>query len=289
MHLPRKILVAVACTEADGALLDYAAMLAGLFTGASVQLAHVLPEGARKEDAIRQLEPRMPDALRAASCTILEGDRLDALLRFAAAERVDVVVLGHRQARSGRRSLAKRLAMKAPCSVWLVPEGCAPRLGEMLVPVDYSERAADALAMGTAIGAAAGLERCWTLHVRFNGAAATFDEYADIELAGDEEAFAIFQARIDLHGLDVCPVFEESSNVARTILRVAGEKNCDLIIMGTRGRSPAASVLLGSETEQVLIETSVPVLAVKHYGSRLRLLQVLLEDRFRRRGDLRFT
>jgi hypothetical protein len=48
-------------------------------------------------------------------------------------------------------------------------------------------------------------------------------------------------------------------------------------------------VLLGSETEQVIMETRRPVLAVKHFGSRLRLLQVLLEDRFRRRGDLRFT
>jgi sulfate permease, SulP family len=289
MHLPRKILVAVACAEADRALLEYAAMLAALFTGPTVHLAHVLPEGGRREDALRELEPRVPAALRGAACSLLEGDRLDALLQFAAAERADVILLGHRQDRSARRSLARRLAMKAPCSVWLVPEGSPASVGEMLVPVDYSERAADALAMGTAIGAAAGLERCWTLHVRFNGAAATFDEYADIELAGDEEAFAIFQARINLHGVDVCPVFEESSNVARTILRVAGDKKCDLIVMGTRGRSPAASVLLGSETEQVLIETRVPVLAVKHFGSRLRLLQVLLEDRFRQRGDLRFT
>jgi hypothetical protein len=59
--------------------------------------------------------------------------------------------------------------------------------------------------------------------------------------------------------------------------------------MGTRGRSRAASILLGSETEQTMIHTSVPVLAVKAHGANLRLLQVLLDERFRDRSHIRFT
>ena len=290
MQLPRNILVALACAESDRPLLNYAATVARWFGASTVQLAHVLPEGADRVRAAAEIDACIPEPLRQhVSVALLEGDRLDALLQFSAVQRSEVILLGHRRDRSGRRSLARRLAMNAPCSVWLVPKGSPAKLAEMLVPVDYSERAADALSMGTAIGAAAGLERCWSLHVRFNSAATSFEEYADMELAADEDRFAIFQARVNLHGLDLCPLFEESSSVAGTILRVAGEKNCDLLVMGTRGRSPAASVLLGSETEQVIIESRRPVLAVKHYGSRMRLLQVLLESRFRRRGDMRFT
>ena len=80
----------------------------------------------------------------------------------------------------------------------------------------------------------------------------------------------------------------EGADVASTIRRVAEDRRCDLIVMGTRGRSRAASVLLGSETEQTIIESRLPVLAVKHYGARLRLLQALFRERFRKGGDLRF-
>lgn len=49
--------------------------------------------------------------------------------------------------------------------------------------------------------------------------------------------------------------------------------------MGTRGRSRSSAVLLGSETEQVMMDTSVPVLAVKHRGAQLRLRQALADQR----------
>jgi hypothetical protein len=49
----------------------------------------------------------------------------------------------------------------------------------------------------------------------------------------------------------------------------------DLIVMGTRGRSQAAFVLLGSTTSAMMAATSVPLLAVKHYGSHMSLLEAL--------------
>jgi nucleotide-binding universal stress UspA family protein len=73
----------------------------------------------------------------------------------------------------------------------------------------------------------------------------------------------------------VTPIFEESSNVTRAVLRIVDERKCDLIVMSTRGRSSAASILLGSETAQTLMESRVPVLAVKHRGAFMNLFQVL--------------
>jgi hypothetical protein len=49
--------------------------------------------------------------------------------------------------------------------------------------------------------------------------------------------------------------------------------------MSTRGRSQAASVLLGSTTSDVIAGTHVPLLAVKHYGSKMTLLEALLNHR----------
>lgn len=292
------ILVALACDDSDRTLLAYAARLARAWPDAGFHLMHVLPASApspRSADAARtRLLASLPADLIAAAagrttCSVEQGDRLDALLRFAVAEKTDLILLGHRRDSRGRRSTARRLAMKAPCSIWVVPEGASATLERILAPIDFSPRAADALQVATAVAESAGLDELDALHVRFNPASVTFDEYADIEMANECDAFALFVAPIDLHGIHVKPIFEEGSQVSATVLRVAEERGSDLIVMGTRGRSAASAVLLGSETEHVIVASPAPVLAVKHFGSHRRFLEVLLDPRVRQRGDQRFT
>jgi nucleotide-binding universal stress UspA family protein len=271
----RNILVAVSGGASRG-LLDYAAMIGCWDPGARVHLVHVLTHESRCT-ATEDIQACVPRSLARAGLSMITGDRLDALIAHARQIGADVILLGSRAAPRHRRSLARRLAMSAPCSIWLIPDGSPPTLDRILVPVDYSERSADALAVATSIAAAAGLEDCAALHVRFNPAVATFEEYEEIAMADDREAFDIFVARIDLNGVDVTPLYEEGANVATVIGRVASRRQCDLVVMGTRGRSPAASVLLGSETDQVIRETQRPVLAVKHYGASLHLKDALPE------------
>jgi nucleotide-binding universal stress UspA family protein len=50
---------------------------------------------------------------------------------------------------------------------------------------------------------------------------------------------------------------------AGQILRVAEENDCDLIVMGTHGRTGLARLVLGSVAEQVLRKARCPVLTVK--------------------------
>ena len=50
---------------------------------------------------------------------------------------------------------------------------------------------------------------------------------------------------------------------AERILEYAESKECDLIVMGTRGRSGIASLLLGSQVQKVITNSACPVLAVK--------------------------
>jgi nucleotide-binding universal stress UspA family protein len=155
----------------------------------------------------------------------------------------------------------------------------------VLVPVDFSPRSADSLGIATSICEAAGLDECLALHVYFNDAAVTFDEFDEILVENAERAFGIFTAPVDLHGVFARPSFVEAPNVAQTILRVAVEQTSDLIVMGTRGRSASAAVLLGSETEQTLMRAALPVLAVKHFGARMRLFQALRDQRVQRRDS----
>ena len=55
----------------------------------------------------------------------------------------------------------------------------------------------------------------------------------------------------------------EEGAVAEAILRVASDTKCDLIVLGTHGRSGLGRILLGSVAESVLREATCLVLTVK--------------------------
>jgi nucleotide-binding universal stress UspA family protein len=55
----------------------------------------------------------------------------------------------------------------------------------------------------------------------------------------------------------------EEGTSADTILRMAREVNCDLIVMGTHGRTGLAHLLMGSVAEQVVRKATCAVLVVK--------------------------
>lgn len=59
----------------------------------------------------------------------------------------------------------------------------------------------------------------------------------------------------------------EEGSVAEGILRVANQTKCDLIVIGTHGRSGLGRMLLGSVAESVLREATCLVLTVKGKAS----------------------
>lgn len=46
------------------------------------------------------------------------------------------------------------------------------------------------------------------------------------------------------------------------IVATARELECDLVVMASHGRSPAQALLLGSQTQEVLAHSSIPVLVI---------------------------
>jgi nucleotide-binding universal stress UspA family protein len=54
---------------------------------------------------------------------------------------------------------------------------------------------------------------------------------------------------------------------AEQIVRLAGERNCDLIVLGTHGRTGLKRLVLGSVAEKVVRTASCPVLTVRAPGA----------------------
>ena len=284
-----KPLIALSLTEPDEGLLRYAAKLARAFDWRDVHFLHVAAPGNPKGEDLQVIQGRMRAEVERvfgeppAGCKLAfhaaEGSRLDHILGEVVDNQRDLILLGHRKMRSGRRSLARRAAMVAPCSVWLVPEGAPAEISGILVPTDFSSHSADALSVAVKIARATGVAQCQALHVYFDPSTVRFDEHLDEILGQEEQAFKEFLASVDTLGVEVEAMFHESTHPCQAILRIAERSGTDLIVMNTRGRSQAASVLLGSTTSETITETTVPILAVKHFGSRMTLLDALVSHR----------
>jgi nucleotide-binding universal stress UspA family protein len=282
-----RTLVPLTLTESDAGLLRYAAGLVGMGLTTDVLFAHAAPPDLAAGDLAR----RRADLEAAVAAAFLPpvgvrttfevgaGPRVDWLIEAAIAFKADATVLGHRAARAGTRSLAHRLTLIAPCSVWLVPEGAPPQIRRVLAPVDFSDHSADGLGAATAVARAAGLDRCLALHVAFDPSTVRYHEHVVAAREDERAACARFLEGVDRHGVAVEPVFEESPQVAKTVLRVSAARGADLIVLSTRGRSRAVSILVGSVTAAVMAESPVPVLAVKHAGARMNLFQILTDRR----------
>src|SRR5262245_60988746 len=279
------LMVGLTRTPTDAGLAQYAALVARLGTAREVRFVHVLPNASAAgpattyEQSVHDMQASVQPHFGGINANVrlafdvLQGALVDRFLTYAAEHGTDLILVGHQLAHPNRRSLARRLAMKAPCSIWTVPENTPPSIRKILVPIDFSEHSADSMRVGTSlarlVGNIGGRAEVIALHVYFNPAVVTYEEYDQVIRGEEKELYRTFMSGINCADVRVTPVFRESANVAHAINRVADEMAADLIVMPTRGRSRAAAVLLGSVTEDTIIETHKPLLVVKHFGAQL--------------------
>jgi len=68
------------------------------------------------------------------------------------------------------------------------------------------------------------------------------------------------RAQAEAAGVPCSTVASSNPLIHEAILETAAERGCDLIVMASHGRRGLAGLLLGSETQRVLVHSALPVL-----------------------------
>jgi nucleotide-binding universal stress UspA family protein len=276
---------------ADAAVLRYLAVLAEKGEAESV---HAIAAPEQDGIAGADLAGRVAAELREAGGARL-AERLEpefhetgdagAILRFIRERDLDLIVLGRRipSHQLDHAELYPRLVGRSPCDVLLVTPFSPARFDRVLVPTDFSRHARLALGAGArlarACGSSAGTITCHNVFEVPYGYAysgRSMSQFAGEQRAHAERAFADFVKGNEAGGIPVRCEYTPAHSVADAVVELALAIQADLVAVGSRGRTAAAALLVGSIAVKVLEKCAAPMLIVKEKGETLGLLDALL-------------
>lgn len=145
----------------------------------------------------------------------------------------------------------------------------------ILIPTDgsdFSRKGVDhGLALAKAVGSKATVlivTEPFPLHITSADLAGMLgphgiEKYERQQQAFAEEIFAPIRQRASELGISIETLHEGDGYPGEIILKTAKERVCDLIVVSSHGRRGIARLFLGSQAQQVVQTSPVPVLVVK--------------------------
>jgi nucleotide-binding universal stress UspA family protein len=211
-----------------------------------------------------------------------EGNHpLDTFLRWATIKDVDLVIMGRKDTLTGNGVLADGVAKKAPCSILLVQELRPIKFPKkILIPTDFSahnhiiyeftERIADQL------NAELVPMHIYEVPHGYSKTGKTFAEFAEIMKENAQQDFKKFVSKHHHPELESEMVLNEGRNPGTIILEFAQQIDADMILLGSRGRTASAAILLGSTAEKLIHANKyLPMLIFKKKGETMGFFDAL--------------
>ena len=198
-----------------------------------------------------------------------EGSPTKELLRWSHIKHIDLLIVGKKAHHDGSGIVAQQIARKVLCSVLFVPSGATFQLQKIFVPVDFSSHSK--MAMEEAISIANNAEdrsitcgHCYELPTGYYTTGKSEAEFAEIMANNAKKKFEKFSHGMPLEKISSVNTWCHGKPIAKVINEEASAFDSDLLIIGARGRTFAASILLGSVAEKLIsYEFTIPLLIVK--------------------------
>lgn len=299
MYRFEKLLVNLSLTETDIPTLKLASKVAHLACSKSVTFLYAretveIPEPLKRdypwliapiEEASRLRADsfvgdffKVPEGCQT-EVTIENRNPAVALLEKSLTLDTDLIVTGDFDL---DRSLAIKLARKAPCSVLLAPAQTSGDFSKICLALDLSKYSEYVLDSAVAFASAheMGEIDCVNFYAIPDGFHKTNlprDKFQEELKALSEDRLRSFVSDYQLKGINVKTIAMNSPIPGSTLLSLVEDNGYDLLVIGCRGKDALTAALLGSNAEDVLRGSKKSaVLAVKEKGTGKSFLQNLL-------------
>lgn len=217
---------------------------------------------------------------------VLQGDVLETIIKQSKIKLSDLLIVGKRDIAGSSKVLSTKMARRALCSVLFVPESFSLNIQNILVPVDFSEHAARAAEM--ALGLSTALEgdvvhflNLYNVPSGYYRLGESYEESSRQMATYAEEDYQQFLAKLELvsqNQVQAHFVDQGDHSQVEIIVEKLKSLNCQLLVIGSKGRTNISAMFLGSLTEKLIHDDlGVPVLVVKRKNENLNFLDALLQ------------
>lgn len=298
----KKIVVCIDLTEMDEALIHYAREFMKNLEAESLIFLHILHKSGshslfgKSKDAsesisassLRQeIKEKLSLILKGEvfdwSVDVQEGDINDKMLAAVSNHSADLLIMGRKQDISDSEGLPKKTVKKCGCSVLLVPEAPVKEFRNIVVPVDFSEYSAFAIKVASFISNQNSPIYCKHVYEVPSGYHRTGKDYYEFakvmeKNAKNDTVDFIKKYKLPEEQLKFIYTLDEHGRPAKEVINCAKKIDSSLIIMGSKGRTGAASMLLGSVAEDmVTLNDLYPLLVIKKKNENLGFFDVILK------------
>ncbi|MDQ3394104.1 MAG: universal stress protein [Bacteroidota bacterium] len=294
----KKIMVCIDFTEIDEALIKYTEKLLGSFQIDSIVFLHIIQRkqsnffgqsdddnrksvGAIKNELNNYLSNLTKGFTQKWLIDIFEGDINDKIFEATKKYDIDLLVMGRKHDLDDSEGLPKRTVKKSGCSVLLVPEAPVKEIKNLLVPIDFSEYAAFAVKVALALAGPAAKVHCqhvYEVPSGYHRSGKDYYEFAKVMAKHAENDTATFIKKYNLpkEKLDFTNTLDENNTTAKIIITFAKKNGIDFICMGSKGRTGAASIFMGSVADDIVSLNDIfPLLVVKKKNENLGLFDAI--------------
>lgn len=293
-HLKR-ILVCLDQSEMDAEILGFASIFAKNNFLEHIHFLHVIPSPDLPQK-IQELYPNLSEPNGSVAkikgeleelvnqklvvknkvsfdVAVRSGNLSDVILRWSHIKKTDLIIIGRKSEVNGTGALSRKLCLLATCSVLIIPEKVPHEIKKIFIPIDFSGHTQLLLQQAVSIqkdtGANILCKHVYTVPPRFHSTGKSYIEFAELMQMHAKELgeSMIKQNQLDQDKVKLDISLDDDRNPAKLIASEVKKNQADLVMIGSKGSSMAASVLLGSIAARLISKiVTTPLLIIKQEG-----------------------
>lgn len=298
-----KIMVLVDTSEADDTLLKFAELVATASETKEIHIFNSIPALNIPEDVLKEfpdlrdrafedrknkiqesINRNVSDSLNPLiQIHIEEGSPSKGVLKFIEAHSIDLLMMGRHRDFRGHGVLSSRLARRATCSLFIVPQDAEPNPDHFLIPCDFSKYSKLAMQTGIELAQRYGsskvvCQNVFSVPASWHYSGKTYEEFTQIMRENAQKSFKKFMKNIDQKGINVEDVYslDKDDNPVNDITTYMEETNPGCVIIGAKGRTATTALFIGSKAEHFVQENKkTPMLLVRPKGKNEGILDLI--------------
>ena len=212
---------------------------------------------------------------------VVEGSKTDSILKWSRIKEVDMIIMGKKIKGKGSGIVSERVVRLCHCSFLLVPFNSFHGIKKIFVPIDFTDNSKMALEQAMHIseitGASITCQHTYKVPQGYHSSGKSYEEFAGIMKKNGMKEHNHFMKSMGLaENQFECIHTLIEHEPAKAIHDAALEENMDMIIMGSKGRTGLASILLRSVAiKTVRYDLEVELMVVKNKNENMGFLEAI--------------